>query len=115
MPRSHEVHNVLEKHYYKEVKRQVVVIDGSEEQAKIDAHIKKHKLPPDGTTREMGFSSFVIKDAGVGEVEINESMVKRRKVAVQGSTAVMVSRLKEAPKLPISCLADSYAVKICKP
>ena len=63
--------------------------------------MKKHgNLPPDGIAREMGYSSIAI------DAEINPSMLEK----VESSSVLILSRLKDAPVLPISCLASAEHV-----
>ncbi|WP_131777993.1 hypothetical protein [Legionella bozemanae] len=104
MKRKHEL-NQREQHYYKEVGKKIVPIEDEEEQRKIDEFMKKHhsETPP-STSRESGYSAYMFSGK---KVEINTSMVKKRKIDKEH---YLISRAAKAPGLPVSCLASTEHV-----
>ncbi len=101
LKRKHEL-NQREQHYYKEVGKKIVPIEDEEEQRKIDEFMKKHhsETPP-CTSRESGYSAYMFSGK---KVEINISMVKKRKIDKEH---YLISRAAKAPTLPVSCLAST--------
>jgi hypothetical protein len=89
----------FETHYYQEDSKKVSKVTTRTQQCQIDAHMKTHQnIPPDGTTREIGLSMCTLSE----NPTINHSLLYKRKT----STSTVIGRLKNAPKLPISCLAS---------
>ena len=109
-------YNVLEQHYYMEdnngKKRKLSKIEDADEKKEIDAYMKRHRNhPPENTTRETGYSSLVVH----ADIKINPSMLKKKKVSQSkfkktADTFYIISRLEDAPKLPVSCLASTEHV-----
>ncbi|KTD17517.1 hypothetical protein [Legionella jordanis] len=96
--------DVQETHYYQEKKQKIHEIKNFKLKKKIDSHMKSHKnMPPDGTTRESGYSVYCFSGS---EVRANRAMVHAKK----NGHAYILSRLKNAPKLPVSCLASAEHV-----
>ncbi len=89
----------FETHYYRENSKKVSQITARAQRRQIDAHMKIHQnIPPDGTTRERGLSMCALNE----NPDINHSLLYKNKT----STCTIIGRLKNAPKLPISCLAS---------
>lgn len=108
LKRKYEL-NKHEQHYYKEVNKKIVVIDNKKEQQKIDAFMTMHhSTTPANTARESGYSAYLFKGR---QVEVNPSMVKKRKI---NKEHYLISRDPNAPKLPISCLASTEHVVAMK-
>lgn len=97
--------NQREQHYYKEVGKKIVPIEDQDEQRKIDEFMKKHhsETPP-RTSRESGYSAYMFSGK---KVQINPSMVKKRKIDKEH---FLISRVSKAPTLPVSCLASTEHV-----
>lgn len=97
----------FEKHYYIEKMDTLEEIHDPKLQEKIEHHMQaNHNLPFQDTAREAGFSSFAVKKEASKPIEINPSLLETRD---QKSTAI-ISRLKSAPALPVSCLASAEHV-----
>ena len=72
----------------------------------VGSYMKKHGKMPYGTTREVGY--FFIQRPELPKVIINPSMLKEdHRVDEDGSRVVTISRIDEAPKFPVSCIAAS--------
>ncbi|MCE0722539.1 MULTISPECIES: hypothetical protein [Legionella] len=94
-----------EQHYYKEVGKKIVPVEDEDEQKKIDEFMKKHHSEtPLHTSRESGYSAYMFHGR---TVEVNTSMVKKRKVDKEH---YLISRAPKAPTLPVSCLASTEHV-----
>ncbi|CAM3004090.1 Uncharacterised protein [Legionella steigerwaltii] len=93
-----------EQHYYKEASKKITPIEDEDEQRKIDEFLKRHSTPPRSTARESGYSAYLFHGENV---EVNTSMVKKRKVDKEH---FLISRTAKAPKLPVSCLASAEHV-----
>ena len=99
---------LFEKRYYRETSRKTVEISDPLEQGQIDSYMRTHRnLPPYGIAREAGYSSFVLESDK--KAKINSSMLQQRSVP-GSSNAEIISRLKDAPELPISCLTSAEHV-----
>ncbi|CEK11706.1 hypothetical protein [Legionella hackeliae] len=98
--------NVYQKKYYREKRLKLFEVHKKKEQQMIDEYIQNHdNLPPTGTAREMGYSSYVF--TGV-DLVTNSSMIDVQKST---DTTFILSRLQEnAPKLPVSCIASTEHV-----
>ncbi|MDR3503665.1 MAG: hypothetical protein P4L79_13895 [Legionella sp.] len=97
-----------EQHYYKEVGNKVIPIEDPEEQKKIDAFMQKHNfITPPSTSRESGFSTYSFYGKSVN---VNGSMLKKKKIDSDSGDHYLISRAPEAPKLPVSCLASTEHV-----
>ncbi|WP_010652626.1 hypothetical protein [Fluoribacter dumoffii] len=96
--------NKYEQHYYKEVKRKIAPIEDEDEQKKIDKFLQRYSTTPPSTSRESGYSAYLFKGKNVA---INPSMVKKQKI---NKDRYLISRVPEAPKLPVSCLASAEHV-----
>lgn len=94
-----------EQHYYKEIGKKIVPIVDKNEQRKIDEFMKKHhsETPPH-TSRESGYSAYLFHGR---KVDVNTSMVKKRKIDKEH---YLISRMPNAPTLPVSCLASTEHV-----
>ncbi|AWN75650.1 hypothetical protein LEAN103870_16545 [Legionella anisa] len=104
MKRKH-MSSQREQHYYKEVGKKIVPIEDEDEQRKIDEFMKKHHSEtPSHTARESGYSAYMFHGRAV---EVNTSMVKKRKVDEEH---YLISRAPKAPTLPVSCLASTEHV-----
>lgn len=96
-------HYSREDHYYSEDSEGLVEITDVAHQARIEDYRKKHRgYFPDGTTCESGYAA--LEFAAASDVCINPSLVEKHSVA-GSSTATIVARLTDGPKLPVSCIA----------
>ncbi|AUH70853.1 hypothetical protein [Legionella sainthelensi] len=103
MKRKHEL-SKYEQHYYKEISKKIVPIKNEDEQRKIDKFMEKHSTTPHRTTRESGYSAYLFKGK---KIEVNASMVKKRKI---DKDHVLITKINQAPTLPVSCLASTEHV-----
>ena len=92
-----------ESHFYREDREGLLEITDSKEKERITSYRKKHcNYLPDGTTCESGYTSLEFDASSA--VCINPSLVEKRTPG-GGSTATIVARLSDGPKLPVSCIA----------
>ncbi|WED42438.1 hypothetical protein [Legionella cardiaca] len=104
--KKHTERAVYESHYYRETKSKLTEILDVREKRRIDSYMASHNnFPPTGTARESGYSSLVFEGT---QLEANTSMVDIERT--DDDTTFILSRLAEAPKLPVSCIASTEHV-----
>ena len=98
-----------ERHYYRETNGTVSEITQRETILAIDTHMEENQgEPPEEIAREIGYSQIIV--AKDDKPCFNPSMLQLASSGTRNSSYYILSRLKDAPKLPISCIAAAEHV-----
>jgi hypothetical protein len=103
MLRRNDKRNVFERHFYKEKRRKLFAITDKSEQNKIICIKKRDGFFPKDTTCEKGYSSLVVM---ASDIKVNSSMLAIKKLKKYH----IISRLNNAPTLPVSCISSTEHV-----
>lgn len=98
-----------ERHYYRETNGKISEITRRETIQAIDTHMEENQgEPPEGIAREMGYSQVAV--AKDDKPRFNPSMLQLASNGTRSSSSYMLAKLKNPPKLPVSCIAAAEHV-----